>query len=175
MSNKILSFDAEVNGLWGCVFSVGAVLSENGIETKTFLGRCEIEGDVNPWVAENVIPQLEEVKITHKTKEDLIKGFIKFYMDNKQDAKIIVHMGVPVESNLFKKAHDLGFIGDFDAPYPLLDIAGNLDQAGYDPTSVDNFLKQNDEKIEGNPHNPLFDSRAALKCYQILSLERIAD
>ena len=59
---KILSIDAETNGLWGKAFAIGAVLYENGEEIKTFLSRCPINGNVDKWVSENVLPQLEDVK-----------------------------------------------------------------------------------------------------------------
>jgi len=37
---------------------------------------------------------------------------------------------------------ELGFIGDWDGPFPLIDISGNLQQVGEDPTSVDNYVKK---------------------------------
>lgn len=64
----IFSFDAETNGLWGQAFAVAAVLfDENGDEVARFVGRCPIEGEVNPWVKENVLPEMEGIPVTHKS------------------------------------------------------------------------------------------------------------
>jgi hypothetical protein len=83
-------------------------------------------------------------------------------------------MGVPVESKLFTDAHDHGFIGDWDGPYPLIDIAGNLQQAGEDSTSCDGYVAKHGLKVnEGNTHNPLYDSEVAAVVFQHL-LGRIA-
>lgn len=45
-NNKILSIDAETNGLYGMSFAIGAVLTdkETGEEEKRFLVRCPIDG-----------------------------------------------------------------------------------------------------------------------------------
>ena len=64
---RVLSMDAETNGLWGQAFAIGAILySEDGSEAARFVGRCPIQGEkVNPWVAENVLPQMEAIPIDH--------------------------------------------------------------------------------------------------------------
>lgn len=54
---KIFSWDCETNGLWGRAFAIGAVVYEDGVEVKTFYARCPIEGKVDTWVEENVLPQ----------------------------------------------------------------------------------------------------------------------
>ena len=42
-----------------------------------------------------------------------------------------------VEAHLIREMHRLGGIGDWDAPYPLYDVSGNLQAASENPTSVD--------------------------------------
>lgn len=159
---KIFSFDAETNGLWGQAFSIAAIVYDNGMEVALFIGRCPIEGETNPWVKENVLPKMEDIPVTHNSYDELLADFAKFYLANKADAHVIVHMGVPVESTLLKDAHVRGFIGDWDGPYPLIDIAGNLQQAGEDPTSVDSYVTKFGLKVsENNTHNPLYDSEVA--------------
>ena len=168
MNKKILSFDAETNGLWGKAFSIGAVVYIDGAEAETFVARCPIEGEVNGWVAENVLPQMTDIAITHSDYSAMLAAFAEFYLANKADADIIVHMGVPVESRVIQDMHDLGFIGDWDAPYPLIDIAGCLAQAGFDPTLVDGYNRDHNITVPadiGGTHNPLYDSRAAALCY----------
>ena len=173
---KILSFDSETNGLWGSAFAIGAILyGEDGKEERVFSGRCPIGSDsesINPWVQENVLPQMEGIPENFSSYEELLKAFAGFYLENKADATVLVHMGVPVEVRLFLDMHNLGLIGDWDGPYPLIDIAGNLQQAGFDPTSVDAYNASHGIEVPktdaGGTHNPLYDSRAAALCYMHL-------
>jgi len=164
---KIFSFDAETNGLWGKAFSIAAIVYDGeGNEIARFIGRCPIEGETNSWVSENVLPKMVDISESHSSYDELLKDFADFYKSNKSDADVIVHMGVPVESTLLKDAHSCGFIGDWDGPYPLIDIAGNLQQAGEDPTSVDSYVTKYGLKVsEVNTHNPLYDSEVAAMVY----------
>ena len=158
--NKYFSFDAETNGLWGQAFSIAAVC-EDGSE---FIGRCPIEGNVNPWVKDNVLPQMEGIKITHSDYKSLLSDFIKFYLQKKEGRTILVHMGLPVEAKLFLDAHEMGLLGDWDAPYPLVDISA-IPEIG---TSVDSYNKKNEIEVptfEGGTHNPLYDSYATMMAY----------
>jgi hypothetical protein len=170
--NKIFSFDAETNGLWGKAFSIAALVYENGIEIARFIGRCPIEGETNGWVAENVLPKMTDIAVTHGSYDEMVRAFAEFYLANKADATVIAHMGFIVEVKLLRDAHDLGFIGDWDAPYPLIDIAGNLQQAGEDPTSVDDYVQKHGLKVRdfGTTHNPLYDSEVAAVVFQHLQI-----
>ena len=166
MRRKVLSIDAETNGLWGQAFAIAATLHERweGTETKYFIGRCPIKGEVNSWVEENVLPQIQGLKVTYNSYEELLKDFIAFYMENKENADIVVHMGLPVESKLFLDAHAMGFLGDWDAPYPLIDICTFPEIH----TSVDGYCEKHGiiiEKTIGGTHNPLYDCRAAAEAY----------
>jgi len=172
---KVFSFDAETNGLWGKAFAIGAIVyGENGEELGQFVGRCPIEGDVNDWVKDNVLPKMTEISETHSSYDELLADFAKFYLANKADADIVVHMGVPVESTLLKEMYSKGMIGDWDGPYPLIDVAGNLQQAGEDPTSVDSYVQKFGLEVRnfGSTHNPLYDSEVAAKVYQHLQGRR---
>ena len=165
MKKKVFSFDAETNGLWGQAFSVAAVVREEDGSIKEWIGRCPIEGETNSWVKNNVLPEMEGIKVSHESYENLLRDFMKFYMENKEGADIIVHMGIPVESKLFIDAHDKGIIGDWDAPFPLIDISA-LPEIG---TSVDSFNEKNGivvPDLTGKTHNPLYDSYAALFAYE---------
>lgn len=170
---NVFSWDAETNGLWGKAFAIGAVVyDENGREVKTFYARCPIEGVVNPWVSENVLPQMVEMEVTNTSYEDMLAEFAQFFLQNKEDAEVIFHMGVPVEARVVLDMHDMGLIGDWDGAYPWLDIAGCLKQAGFDPTSVDAYNADHGINVPqpeaGGTHNPLYDSRAAALCYMSL-------
>ena len=169
-TNKIFSFDAETNGLWGQAFSIAAIVYENGVEVARFIGRCPIEGETNGWVAENVLPNMEDIPVTHSSYNELLADFAKFYLANKADAHVIVHMGFIVEVKLLRDAYNNSNIGEWDAPYPLIDVAGNLQQAGEDQTSVDAYVKKYGLKVRdfGTTHNPLYDSEVAAVVFQHL-------
>jgi len=174
---KILSFDVETDGLWGPAFSIGAlVFDESGKETARFVGRLPNSVVTDSWVRENVLPKMENIPVTHETYESLLADFAEFYLANKSDAEIIVHMGVPVESNLLRDMHSQGCIGDFDGPYPLLDVAGELAQAGEDPTSVDSYVNKWGLVAPdfGSTHNPLYDSAVAAMVHIHLVSRRAA-
>lgn len=175
---KIFSFDAETDGLWGQPFSIAAIVYSHQIvgkeygtghpgygwvETARFIARLPNSFVTNDWVKENVLPSLESVPVTHESYEEMLRDFAAFYMDNKNEADVICHMGFPVEAHLLREMHRLGFIGDWDAPFPLIDIAGNLKQAGKDPTSVDDYAEKYTLQVSdyGTTHNPLYDCEAA--------------
>jgi hypothetical protein len=172
MKNKVFSFDAETDGLWGQGFAIGAlVYDENGDEIARFIGRLPDSVVTEQWVKDNVLPALANVPVTHETYEELLVSFAEFYKANKEGADILVHMGVPVESKLLIDMHSLGLIGDWDAPYPMLDVSGNLQQSGEDPTSVDSYVEKHELSIgefEGGKHNPLYDSAVAAVVYRHL-------
>ena len=166
-TKKILSFDAETNGLWGQAFAIGAVLvDQDGEELARFVGRCPIEEEVNEWVEANVLPELASVAETHASYDDLLQDFMSWRATHKEGAVELLHMGMPVEARLFADAHAKGIIGDWDGPYGLVDVAA-LPEVG---DSVDGYNSRNGVVVdpadyEGGTHNPLYDSAAAAKCY----------
>lgn len=175
---KTFSFDAETNGLWGQPFAIAAIVYEDGKETARFIGRCPIDGEVDSWVKDNVLNQMEGIVESHGSYDKLLAAFAEFYKANKGDAEIIAHMAVPVEAGLLWDMHSCGVIGNWDGPYPLIDIAGCLKQAGEDPTSVDKYaekygVKVNPAEYEGGTHNPLFDSAQAAAVYHHLQSPRV--
>lgn len=166
-NEKVLSIDAETNGLYGQAFAIGAVLmdKETGKEEQRFLARCPIEGAVDSFVAENVIPQMEEITETHTDYKSMLAEFIHFFKENKENADTIVHMGVPVEAKLFVDAVEFGLMGPFDGPYPLVDIAAY--QEIWD--SVDGYNAKHGIVVpdcNGGTHNPLYDRYAAALAYR---------
>jgi hypothetical protein len=167
---KLLSFDAETDGLWGTPFAVAAIVYQDGQETTRFIARLSDDAVKNSWVAENVLPTLANVAPTHETYEAMLSDFSDFYKANKADADCICHMGYIVEAHLLREMHRLGFIGDWDAPYPLYDVSGNLQAAGENATSVDGYAKKHALEIAdfGTTHNPLYDCEVAAKVYMHL-------
>lgn len=168
---KIFSFDAETDGLWGNPFAIAAIVYEDGQETARFIARLPDDMVYDSWAINNVIPALANVAPTHEIYEEMIAAFAIFYKMNKDGADCICHMGYIVEAHLLREMHRLGFIGDWDAPYPLYDISGNLQSAGEDPTSVDGYAKKYALEIAdyGTTHNPLYDCEVAARVYMHLT------
>lgn len=171
---RIFSFDAETNGLWGNAFAISAAVYAYGKMTVSFTAYLGPDGVTDGWVRDNVLPKLEGLKQTHDSYEAMLSAFAEFYKANKVEADVIAHMGVPVEAKVLTEMHQKGFIGDWDGPYPFLDVAGVLKAKGYDPTSVDSYNKKFG-LMEGRPeaeglatHHPLYDSVAAAVCYMHL-------
>lgn len=173
----VFSFDFECVSLWGTGFSGAAVVYKIESEADklsvkkvdTFIGRCPYVGHVDDFVNENVIPEMVDIPQDYKSYAELLVAFGNFYMKYPTATKI-VHMAFPVETRVLLQMHDLGLFGDFEGPYPLIDIAGNLQQAGFDPTSVDAYNASHGiivpkENFVGGTHNPLYDSEAAFWCY----------
>lgn len=171
MNSRIFSLDAETNGLWGQAFAIGARVydASTGEVLAEFVGRCPIVGNVDGFVQDKVLPQMTTIFENHADYGALLADFAKFYLANKQDADVIVHMGVPVEAKLLIDMHARGLIGDWDGPYPLYDVAGFLAQAGEDPTSVDGYVRKHGlviaDDFAGGTHNPLYDSEVAAQVY----------
>lgn len=162
-SKSIISIDAETNGLWGQPFSIAAVVYDAaGQETDRFVARCPIEEDVNDWVSENVIPQMEMIVQTHTNLKDMLADFFAF-VKKYNTAIVLCHMGHIVEANLLKIAHDMGIIGDFEAPYLWYDVCLFFDD------STDTYCKENNiviDDVEGGTHNPLYDCMSAYKAFK---------
>lgn len=174
MKNKIFSFDAETDGLWGNPFAVAAIVYENGAEVGSICLRLPDSVVANQWVKDNVLPTLQNIPVTHDNYEEMLRDFAAFYMQQKE-ADVICHMGYIVEAHLLREMHRLEFIGDWDAPYPLLDVSGNLQSAGEDPTSVDSYAKKQGLQISdyGTTHNPLYDCEVAAKVYLHLNFVNV--
>lgn len=172
VDRAVISFDAETDGLWGQGFAIGAlVYDEAGQEIDRFVGRLPDSVVTDPWVKENVLPQLNDMPVTHEDYDSLLADFAAFYLKHKDGKDSLVHMGFPVEAKLLHDMHERGLIGDFDGPFPLLDVSGHLHQAGEDPTSVDTYIAKHGLSVgsfEGETHNPLYDSAAAYVTYRHL-------
>lgn len=185
---KVLSFDAETDGLWGNPFAIAAtVTSPDGVEVASFSRRLPDAAVSNEWVKENVLPNIQDIAMVgtnfvdlpiseDQYRADLVQWyekmlgeFAKFYLEHKVDAVIIAHCPCPVEAHLMRECHRLGFIGDWDGPFPLIGIEGLLDLAGENPTEATGYATKHGLALpEGNAHNPCFDCRLAASMYRHL-------
>ena len=114
--------------------------------------------------------KITKIEETHESYKVMLKQFAHDWLIWKKEANhVIVHMGTPVEAKIFIDMRAFGFIGDFDGPYPLIDVAGCLLAVGEDPTSVDTYINRHSllvPAVEGGAHNPLYDCKAADICFR---------
>lgn len=176
---KVFSFDAETNGLWGEAFALSAAVYVDGQLTASFTAYLGADGVTNQWVRDNVLPKLGDLAVTHDSYDAMLASFAEFYLGNKADADIIAHMGVPVESKVLLDMHTRGLIGDWDGPFPFLDVASVLKARGEDPSSVDGYNERNGLMVNRSEakgltiHHPLFDSIAAAVAYMHLMSNQV--
>ncbi len=173
---KILSVDAETNGLYGRPFCVGAVCTDDGGPTEVFTARCTIDEPVDPWVQDNVLPALADIPVHWDQANSaswagdpytaLLADFADWFDAHKGGATVIAHVGVPVEARLFADMVRLLDRGPFSGPFPLHDLATLLHAVGCDPASADGYLLANGLAVPNwaatsLPHNPLYDAVVA--------------
>lgn len=166
---QVISLDCEANGLGGQAFAAAATLTDDHGEAAVWEARCPIPGQVDPWVAENVLPALAGMPETVDTYRDLTLSWRAWFTQVRAawpDVIVIGHVVWPVEAAFLRDAHSDDL---FAGPYPLLDVAPLLLAAGHDPTSVDSYLDRwGLPKPDGSPHHPLYDARAAETAFRHL-------
>jgi hypothetical protein len=62
----------------------------------------------------------------------------------------------------------MGIIGEFESPYCPIEVATLLQEKGYSPDSVDNYLDIKGlpkPEVKGGTHNALYDAMAAARAY----------
>lgn len=166
-----ISLDAESNGLGGQAFAVAAVLSGPDGEISGSLYRCPIQGEVDSWVAANVLPVVERIPQTHDCYEQMLvslrRDFATWTAKWVPKPLFVAHVAWPVEARLLLDMYPGNQV--WDGPFPLIDVAAVLYSKGHDPVSVDSYLTaQGVDLPQGSPHNPLYDARAAVACLRHL-------
>lgn len=157
----IFSFDAETNGLWGEPFAIGAVVLRNGKIIDKFVAASQLPNPI-PWIKENVLPHCPAP--THETTESLLREFGQFYHKYRNGVTFVSHMGYIVEAYVLRLMRQYGIIDEWEAPFPLHDVASMILQHNekpkirfmtgffdyekmknqkykFDPTSVDAFIE----------------------------------
>lgn len=177
-SDKILSLDAETNGLLGQPFAIAATVREGKQEVDRIILRCPIETDIDSWVEQNVIPNIADISENCKSYADMLDQFFNFWEHYRQkmdenwnpiqvQPTTIAHMGAPVETGLFKDM--LKHVGnDFAGPYPLDEVATVLRLAGENPSSVDEYMKKYNiqPEFEWESHHPMYDAVVAAQVWE---------
>ncbi len=166
MTDRIISIDAESNGLGGRAFAVALTLSGPAGEQDHAVFRCPIgEAEVDSWVAEHVLPTIIAVPVTHWLYQEMLADVRNVIVSwGGKPVPLIAHVAWPVEARLLLDVYPGN--GVWDGPYPLIDVASVLLAKGHDPLSVDDYLAAHGIPApEGSPHHPLYDARAAALAY----------
>lgn len=168
---KILSIDAEVDGLYGNAFAIAITVREDGEEIYSWSGRSPNRNVHDSWVRENVLPALVGMPVTHSSSVELEEAFWAEWMQHKDGCTVITHCGSPVESGLFRRCVERDLDNrQWVAPFPLHELATLLLMKGEDPLSVDSFMKKRGIKpqFEGVAHHPMFDAVCAAQVWEEL-------
>jgi hypothetical protein len=151
-------FDVESNGLHGEGFAVGwVVVNEEGEVISQGYESCEVTNP-DPWVAENVLPKLPSVT----TKADNVSvrsAFWTAWLDAKsKGATLWADCAFPVETNFLSKCvADNPQERQWQAPYPLHEIATVFESVGWDSTAKFDRLEDEHE------HHPTGDAKQSAR------------
>lgn len=163
---KVLSVDAETNGLMGQPFAVGAVYTDSDGHAETYVDRCGVVGEIDPWVLANVIPALDGIDYPPGRRYvEMLADFAAWFDARKDGARVIAHVAWPVEARLFTDMIGLLDRDPFSGPFPLHDLATLLYSRGWASISADAYIQDQGLAVplaEGlSPHNPLYDAAVA--------------
>lgn len=170
MKEKLtIAIDCERNGLRGEFLSI-AVVMNNGKE-KVWAVLPESIKEINPWVKDNVLPH--HPQITHSTEFQMLWGFAKFWKNVNElfEVTVLGHMIAPVETDLFSKIYDLGFIGEFEGPYRLFDINILLQIVTGKHDSLNAYLVSKGHEFKA--HDPIEDAKATLLAFDLLKQDLV--
>ncbi len=165
-TDTFLCFDVESNGLHGQAFAVGAVVvSADGTLVDSFEARCPIEGDVDSWVTENVLPALATLPVTHQNAKSLRQSFWEWYSTHKDTVNYILsENGYPVEARFMIACQEDDLENRYTShPFPWIDASSLLLQAGIAPLTPREALLADEEPSEQFPkHHPTGDALASV-------------
>ncbi|HEY6117141.1 MAG TPA: hypothetical protein VI172_14410 [Candidatus Dormibacteraeota bacterium] len=167
--DRIISIDAECNGLGGQAFAVAMTLSDRTGDLEQVVYRCPIVEPVNDWVKANVLPAIDDVEENCASYAGMLHNLREAYFPWAEDSDAITigHVVWPVEARLLLDMYPGEDI--WHGPYPLIDVASVLLAKGHNPLSVDDYLREHSVPApEGSPHHPLYDVRAAERCFRHL-------
>lgn len=159
-TREYLVFDVESIGLHGEGYAVaGGIYGPNGSRRNEFCFACNPNeaqgmGDDRKWVKENI----PVIAVTHDDPRGVRAAFWELWMAHKKDGVwMAADCAWPVEARfLHECVRDSG--GQWDGPYPLVDIGSVLLGAGGDPLM--NYPRLPDELPK---HDPLADARQSAR------------
>ena len=159
---NILSFDVESNGLHGAAFAVaGVLISPSCNILSQFVARCPIVGEIDPWVAENVLRPMGTIDNTHDNDKFMRDAFWSWYIQTKPRAGIIVAANpYPVEARFLIDCQNDDLAGrSVEHPFPFYDLSSMLYTLDVKtPPSRRAFTARAVSGLAGEPHNPQWDA-----------------
>lgn len=160
---NIFSVDAESDGLYGDIFAIGVIaVDENHEIVGEFGGIAEADAVKDPWVRENILPQLAGL-CEFKTRREMRDAFWAFWAKHGSDAICLADFGAPVEALLFRKCIEDDLENRmWNGPYPMHELGTVLMLAGVDP---DVNRIEYARAGEVRKHNPADDAAVAAACY----------
>ncbi len=151
----IFSFDVESNGLYGEGFAFGAVVMDEHGQELAAAQACCLKNVSDSWVTENVLPYLADMPQL-ASREEVRHAFWEFYMQWKGKCHVVADVAYPVDMEFLRQSA-LEHHGEWDAPFPLLDVASIMFACGEDPLTDGAAFTG----CIGDNHQPLFDARVS--------------
>ena len=161
---RLLCFDVETNGLHGQAFAVGAVVIDVGGKTHDeFTARIKIDGLVDSWVENNVMPVISDMQISHGSYKDMCDSFWKWFVDAQRESDYtLVSNGYPVEYRFLLDCQGADIESRYwEHPFPLIDLPSLLLGLGQLSETTKGKLAAEATKNEVfSAHHPLHDAKA---------------
>lgn len=155
----MIFIDCESAGLRGQIFAAAMINPDGSTLFNGFYRHIDLQS--NSWLRENVEPNLSGVE--YPDRETFLAATNEAWSEARSNKifSAVAHMGSPVESNFFQQLYEVGQMGEFNGPYPLHDTAPLIYQAGYDPTSEQDFATAAGIELpeEYKPHCALSDAQ----------------
>lgn len=168
MINKkdiIVSLNVESNGLFGNPFLMSAIAYNGEQEISKICLRLEDVYVTDSYVIDNILPNLKNVKVTHKLENLMYYDFRDWYA-SLGESTVIFHMGNPVESNCLRLLHQKVGMDYPYAPIELSTLMRLVSPNEYD--SVDAYVKGNRIEVDYTfeQHKMYYDCSANYRTLQ---------
>ena len=176
LKEKVFTFDAETDGLYGKPWAIGAVVFKDGQEIDRFEAKIDESFIKDQWVIDNVIPECADMKITHTSLKEMLEDFWAFFQKHSDAFTVLSHMGHIVEANLMRitveqDIQNRQWNGVYDS---WTDVSQLLGMVGEKRDSVDAYMQKKGltkpEMVGGN-HNPIYDSLVAYEVWKNITEE----
>ncbi len=169
---NIIVFDCETNSLLGAAFAVGAItMDSEGNVLSEFVGRCPIEGPVDPWVAQNVLPGMQITENFGNGRElrDTFWAWLQTQRDKAAEKEgrliVIADNGYPVEAGFLLACQRDDFKErEFKGPFPLIDCASLQLACGLVPHQIHGEDWVNIPADQRRKHDPRYDAWVSGLC-----------
>lgn len=180
MAMKVVSVDAETDGLYGAVIAIGAVARlvydgpAHSDDLGQFTGRiADLSVVQDEWVKEHVLPAIAHLPC-YASGHELREAFWQWWLDQNKNGPVtcVAHMPHPVETGLFRACVEVDLPErQWQGPYPgIHDVATLLLAVHERPDSVDAYMDEHSmQRPEGSPHDPLYDATAAFDVWHRIS------